>query len=438
MANAWLTADAGERQCRWRALLPDEPALALWSALSASSSEDAGPPSLDRLVDGCERHSRECFAACGAPHALAGERASTRDAVSLKRDARDLALRAAQRAARGDARRLSGSDWVAEWLGDGLEWLALAAVPGEVAAADMTAVPRWLKRRDARPVELLPALPADRAAAVRDRWEASGPAVNLESLAASLHEARRLANEFSSTLEMEKLAALREFAYGASHEINNPLANIATRAQTLLRDERDLERRRSLAVMASQAMRAHTMIADVMLFAKPPALRRVPIRLTEVLDRVVAELREMARLQGTVIARVGDGADDEAVADAEQLAVALRAIVENALEALGSGGSVELTFERTAGPGCAAADRGGYRILVRDTGPGIPPTVRRHLFDPYYSGREAGRGLGVGLCKAWRIVTDHGGRIEVAHGDGRGTVFALEIPAGPSSAERAK
>ena len=53
------------------------------------------------------------------------------------------------------------------------------------------------------------------------------------------------------------------------------------------------------------------------------------------------------------------------------------------------------------------------QIRIRDDGPGIKPEERRHLFDPFYSARQAGRGLGLGLSKAWRIVTNHGGRIDV-------------------------
>src|SRR5438309_9187168 len=79
--------------------------------------------------------------------------------------------------------------------------------------------------------------------------------------------------DFDSALESAKLQALYNFAYGLSHEINNPLANIATRAQTLLLDEKDPERRRKLATIVQQAFRAHEMIADLMLFARPPAVR---------------------------------------------------------------------------------------------------------------------------------------------------------------------
>ena len=87
------------------------------------------------------------------------------------------------------------------------------------------------------------------------------------------------------------------------------------------------------------------------------------------------------------------------------LAVALHAVVVNALEALQQEGTVEVRLHSSGGE---------VHIEVADNGPGIAPEVRRHLFDPFFSARQAGRGLGLGLAKAWRIVTAHGGRIETA------------------------
>src|SRR5215470_19686591 len=105
--------------------------------------------------------------------------------------------------------------------------------------------------------------------------------------------------DFVAAVETAKLQALYNFAYGLSHEINNPLANISTRAQTLLVDERDPERRRKLATIVQQAFRAHEMIADLMLFARPPALRKEPTDLVQLADTVVGELQDQAREQGT-------------------------------------------------------------------------------------------------------------------------------------------
>ena len=70
------------------------------------------------------------------------------------------------------------------------------------------------------------------------------------------------------------------------------------------------------------------------------------------------------------------------------------------------------------------------RIRICDDGPGIKPEERRHIFDPFYSARQAGRGLGLGLSKAWRIVTNHGGRIEVSSQAGHGAVLTVTLPTG--------
>jgi C4-dicarboxylate-specific signal transduction histidine kinase len=60
----------------------------------------------------------------------------------------------------------------------------------------------------------------------------------------------------------------------------------------------------------------------------------------------------------------------------------------------------------------------------------VAAEVREHIFDPFFSGREAGRGLGFGLSKCWRIVTEHGGRVTVGDGAERGAVFIIELPLG--------
>src|SRR6478736_7921322 len=114
--------------------------------------------------------------------------------------------------------------------------------------------------------------------------------------------------DFASAVESAKLQALYNFAYGLSHEINNPLANIATRAQTLLVDEADPERRRKLATIVQQAFRAHEMIADLMLFAHPPKMQPREVDVVRLVDTVVAELQEQASEQGTSLLRVGDSA----------------------------------------------------------------------------------------------------------------------------------
>ena len=151
-----------------------------------------------------------------------------------------------------------------------------------------------------------------------------------------------LETDFQRAVEQAKLEALKEFAYGAGHEINNPLANISARAQTLLKDEADPERRQKLAAINTQAFRAHEMIADLMLFARPPEMNPQRIELAGFLTDLADSWQAQAAEQQTEI-EVHVSTDSTLAggplvvwADASALAVALRALVTNALECSGA------------------------------------------------------------------------------------------------------
>lgn len=227
-------------------------------------------------------------------------------------------------------------------------------------------------------------------------------------------------DSFDHRLWQAKLDAMKDLAYGASHEINNPLANISARAQSLLREERDPERRRTLEAIHLQALRAHEMISDLMLFARPPQLERQPLDLAALVRQVASGLAPECERRMIAVQIATDDQVPMVVADATQLAVAVDALLANSMNALGRDGSIQLTV--------SSSPSGGVQLEVRDTGPGIPPEVRPHLFDPFYSGREAGRGLGFGLSKAWRIITLHGGAIEVETPPDRGAIFKITLP----------
>lgn len=224
--------------------------------------------------------------------------------------------------------------------------------------------------------------------------------------------------EFERRLEHEKLESLKELAYGASHEINNPLANIAARAQTLLEGETDPERQRKLVAIHRQAMRAHEMISDLMLFARPPKLNRTEVDLRQLVIQIVGELSELASEKAADLRYAHSENPIIISADPTQLGVAVSAVTRNAIEAVREGGHVYVATR---------ADEGSASVIVTDDGPGISPEIRRHMFDPFFSGREAGRGLGFGLSKTWRIITDHGGEIS-ATSQVIGAQFVIRLP----------
>ncbi len=229
-------------------------------------------------------------------------------------------------------------------------------------------------------------------------------------------------------LEAEKTEAIAEFAAGAGHEINNPLATIAGRVQLLLRDESDPERCKSLATIGAQASRIRDMIGDLMLFARPPAPARERISLNELAQFVVEGFREKARTRDVTLT-ICAGEPVPAVADPTQWKVALSELVRNALDAVDVRGTIRIALQRsTVGENPCAI------VSVTDNGRGLTEKDRAHAFDPYYSGRNAGRGLGFGLCKCWRIVANHGGRIEVDSIPGVATTFRTYWPDQPQRA----
>lgn len=230
---------------------------------------------------------------------------------------------------------------------------------------------------------------------------------------------------FAARLQEEKLASMKQLAYGASHEINNPLANIATRAQTMLAHETDCEKRHKLAVIYEQAMRAHEMISDMMLFAHPPALKRERLSVRLLLARIVHELKPVFETVPEIELKVLFGAGvDQAQLDRTQISVAIKNLVQNSIEALCSSDQrnqqIKVRIERTKSE--------DLQISIWDNGAGISDAVARHMFDPFYSGREAGRGLGFGLSKVWTIAKLHGGEFRHEHNHDDGTRFVLTLP----------
>lgn len=243
----------------------------------------------------------------------------------------------------------------------------------------------------------------------------------LPHLARQVQRHRALEQRFAEELRLEKLASLKQFAYGLSHEINNPLANIVTRTQTLQRDESDAQRVGSMERIVGQAMRAHEMISDVMFFAHPPEPNRQRVCLATVVNRAMETFRARCEQASIQLARDVTRADTvEVWADPSMLHDAVAALLRNAMEAVGCDGSIRVGISRRGNRQPKAI------IEVADSGPGVSEEALRHAFDPYYSGRDAGRGLGLGLCRAYRVAKQHGGNAKLSSGPG-GCVAKLSI-----------
>jgi two-component system, NtrC family, sensor kinase len=229
-------------------------------------------------------------------------------------------------------------------------------------------------------------------------------------------------------LRSDKLTALAEFAAGAGHEINNPLAVISGQAQYLLghADEwfssESEQPRKALHTIIGQTHRIHGLLRNLMQFARPAAPRPVWFDLPSLLAETASSLGDLATPRGVRV-EVGRKPDRLAVfADVEQVRVALTCLIRNAIEAAPAESWARVGVVE---PISATV----IEVAVEDGGSGPDPAQRPALFDPFYSGRSAGRGLGLGLPVAWRLARQQGGDLRLdATQIGGPTRFILSLP----------
>lgn len=300
-------------------------------------------------------------------------------------------------------------------------WVALGVLAVALAAAV------WLSGRIAGPVRSLAA--GARRVAEGDlaaRVEAGGPREVAELAEAFNRMTAELRESRERLLQAERVAAWREMARRMAHELKNPIFPIQVSIETLRRaaeraqgapgeEFRELLRESSDTIL-QELLALRDIIDEFSRFARMPQPRPQP------LDVNVA-VRQALELQQARAAKVSldlELAPDlpPLLADRDLLARAIGNLIANALEAMAGGGRLRL---RTA----AAAE--GVLVEVADTGPGLDQEQRTRLFTPYYTTKPGGTGLGLAIVQG--IVSDHGGRIEVASAPGAGTRFVILLPA---------
>ncbi len=250
--------------------------------------------------------------------------------------------------------------------------------------------------------------------------------------------AEQRANEHLE-VHSQKMLAMAELAAGAGHEINNPLAVISGQAQyiarqldqaaSLIPEEPALAEYletvqagigRSLKTIVGQSQRIHHILVDLMQFARPSPPRPQIVGIRELLRDLAQAMQDLAHVKKVRLA-VQDVPDAWRIrVDANQLSASLHCLLQNAIEAAGPEGWAGLRAESSG------VDT--LKLLVEDSGPGPTPEIQEHMFDPFYSGRSAGRGKGLGLPIAWRLAQQQGGAV-CFDGHVQGiTRFVLSLP----------
>jgi signal transduction histidine kinase len=220
--------------------------------------------------------------------------------------------------------------------------------------------------------------------------------------------------------QAERLATAGELAAGMAHEIRNPLAAIVN-ATALLTDQTGLtpaERAATLGAVRTEARRLNRILSDFLRFARPQEARRARGDIGEVVQHVGALVRDDRTRAARVDVRVAvDPAVPPFAFDRDQVTQVLWNVALNGVEAMDGRGRLSLEVARR---------NGDVALAVSDTGPGIPDECLGRVFEPFYSGKPNGSGLGLTIAE--RIVAAHGGRIEIASEPGRGTRVTMLFP----------
>jgi signal transduction histidine kinase len=302
-----------------------------------------------------------------------------------------------------------------------------------------------------------------------------GDAPVIEGLESDLDQLHRAFQEQTTAeerrLHARKLEALAEFSAGAGHEINNPLAVISGQAQYLLHHESDAGKQKALHTIVSQTQRIHELLNEMMHFARPTPPVLEPVDLPALMSEVTSSLADLAALRHVRLICPQPPAMQLHV-DPRHVKTALACLLRNAIEAAPADGwagvRVEESGVRFQGSGVRSQESGvrgqgsepgalatgqepltthhspltpdhsplaprpspltKIELIVEDNGPGIAPREREHMFDPFYSGRQAGRGRGLGLPIAWRLARQIGGEVRFEDVPNSPTRFVLSLP----------
>jgi two-component system C4-dicarboxylate transport sensor histidine kinase DctB len=264
--------------------------------------------------------------------------------------------------------------------------------------------------------------------------ELSALATRLEGEVAERRAAEEhLRQAQAGLVQAGKMAALGQMSAALSHEFNQPLAatrNFADNALVLLDRGRADEARGNIARILGMIDRMTAISRTLRSFARKPGQKLAAVDLAE----AVAGATEIAglalRTAGAELVVALPPGLPPVVAGPVRLQQVLVNLLTNAADAVEGAADRRIHLD-------AVATEGGVRITVRDHGPGVAPALAERIFDPFFSTKEVGKGLGLGLSISYNIVKDFGGTLSVAPAEGGGAVFTVDLRAAEAGSEAA-
>jgi two-component system, sporulation sensor kinase E len=248
-----------------------------------------------------------------------------------------------------------------------------------------------------------------------DRGKIMGSMLFIEDVTETRAEEARLKRA-------EGLASLTTMAAGVAHEIKNPLASMSIHLQLMRRQLQGEcaspeELKESLEILEEETERLNNIVSDYLFAVRPQDSRPLPADLNALITELVQFLRyEMEDAHVRVLPLL-DETIPSIPLDEGAMKRALLNLIKNAIIAMPEGGELRLQTRR---------DRDNVQIIVSDTGVGIPEELQGKIFEPYFTTRDTGSGLG--LTVVYKVIREHGGDLHMDSQSGRGTTFRISIP----------
>ena len=230
-------------------------------------------------------------------------------------------------------------------------------------------------------------------------------------------------------IQMEKMASLGKLCATVAHELNNPLSGILTYARLTqkklaspnLTPEKLSSIQEDLSIVAEETSRCGNVVKNLLLFSKRQIGEFAVVDLHEILDRSTQLVEHHLKLNNIELVKAYQRGRAEVLCDKDQIQQAFLAIFDNAVAAMPQGGTLSIITNSNL-------RKKKVKIQIQDTGSGISPADLVHVFEPFYTTKKEGKGVGLGLSVCYGIIERHDGKIEVNSMVGQGSTFIIELP----------
>jgi len=228
-------------------------------------------------------------------------------------------------------------------------------------------------------------------------------------------------------LRMDRLVSLGKLSSGIAHELRNPLAGIKTTAQALSEEmSKDDSRREYLNRITKEIDRLNDLLKTFFSFAKPQKLNLIDCSVKDVINEIIPFLFKEIADQGVRFVEAYHPQLPKIKVDKSQMYQVFLNLFLNAIQAMPNGGELKIEVNPTVSYSQDGPGQNFIKIVISDTGKGIPPNIVHRIFDPFFTTKP--KGIGLGLSITYQIIKKHGGTIKVESKLEKGTSFIINLP----------